>query len=69
MLTYVKSYTCNLRFFAVFWLILTRARSIPYFVTIVYNVASGKAVNVLATAIASVSFLVSKQVLSCQRDD
>ena len=40
-----------------------------YFVTIVYNVTSGNAINLLGTAIASDSFLVSKQVLRCQRDD
>ena len=37
-----------------------------YFVTIVYNVTSGSAIN-LGRAIASGSFLVSKQVLRCQR--
>ena len=40
-----------------------------YFVTIVYNVTSGNAINLLGTATASDSFLVSKQVLRCQRDD
>ena len=33
-----------------------------YFVTIVCNVTSGNAINPLGTAIASDSFLVSKQV-------
>ena len=33
-----------------------------YFVTIVYNVTSGKSINLLAPAIVSISFLVSKQV-------
>ena len=37
-----------------------------YFVTIVYNVTSGNAINLLATGIVSVSILVSKQVLRCQ---
>ena len=40
-----------------------------YFVTILYNVTSGSATNLLGTAITSYSFLVSKQVLRCQRDD
>ena len=40
-----------------------------YFVTIVYDVTSGNAFNLLGTEIASDSFLVSKQVLRCQRDD
>ena len=40
-----------------------------YFVTIVYNVKSENANNLLSTAIASDSVLVSKQVLRCQRDD
>ena len=40
-----------------------------YFVTIVYNITSGNAINLLGTAIASDSLLVSKQVLRCQRDD
>ena len=40
-----------------------------YFGTIVYNVTSRNAINLLGTAIASDSFLVSKQVLTCQRDD
>ena len=40
-----------------------------YFVTIVYSLTSGNAMNVLGTAIASDSFLVSKQDLGCQRDD
>ena len=40
-----------------------------YFVAIVYNVTSGNAINVLGTANASDSVLVSKQVLRCQRDD
>ena len=40
-----------------------------YFVTIVYNVTSENANNLLSTAIASDSVLVSKQVLRCQRDD
>ena len=40
-----------------------------YFVTIVYNVASENANNLLSTAIVSDSVLVSKQVLRCQRDD
>ena len=39
-----------------------------YFVTIVYNVTSGKSINLLAPAIVSILFLVSKQVLSCPRD-
>ena len=56
-------------FFAVFRLILRRARSMRYFVTIVYNVTSGNAIKLLGTAIASDSFLVSEQVLRCQRDD
>ena len=40
-----------------------------YLVTIVYSVTPGNAVNLLDTAIASDSFLVSKQVLRCQRYD
>ena len=40
-----------------------------YFVTIVYSVTSGNAMNVLGTAITSDSFLVSKQDLRCQRND
>ena len=40
-----------------------------YFVTIVYNITSGNAIYLLGMAIASDSFLVSKQVLRCQRDD
>ena len=40
-----------------------------YFVTIVYNVTSGSTINLLSMAIASDSFLASKQVLRCQRDD
>ena len=40
-----------------------------YFVTIVYNVTSGNAINLLGMAITSDSFLVSKQVLRYQRDD
>ena len=40
-----------------------------YFVTIVYEVTSRNAINLLGSAIASASFLVSKQVLRCQRDD
>ena len=40
-----------------------------FFLTIVYNVTSGNAINLLATANASVSFLVSKQVLRCPRDN
>ena len=40
-----------------------------YVVTIVYNVTSGNAINLLGMAIASDSFLVSEQVLRCQRDD
>ena len=39
-----------------------------YFVTIVYNVTSGNAINLLGTAIVSDSFLVSKQVLRCQTE-
>ena len=39
-----------------------------YSVIIVYNVISGNVINPLCTAIASDSFLVSKQVLRCQRD-
>ena len=39
------------------------------FVTIIYNVTSENAINLLGTAIASDSFLVSKQVLICQSDD
>ena len=38
-----------------------------YFVTIVYNITSGKSINLLAPAIVSISFLVSKQVLRCPR--
>ena len=68
MLTYVKSYTCNLRFFCYF-LILARTRSMHYFLTTIHNITSGNTMNVLATAIASVSFLVTKQVLRCQKDD
>ena len=41
---------------------------IHYFVTIVYSLTSGNAINLLGTAIAPDSFLVSKQVLTCQRD-
>ena len=37
-----------------------------YLVRIIYNITSGDAINVLGT---SDSFLVSKQVLRCQRDD
>ena len=40
-----------------------------YFVTIVYNVTSGNAINLLGMAIVPDSFLVSKEVLRCQRDD
>ena len=40
-----------------------------YFIAIIYNTTSGNAINVLGMAIASDSFLVSKQVLRCQRDD
>ena len=40
-----------------------------YFVTILYNVTSGNTINLLSMEIASVSFLASKQVLRCQRDD
>ena len=40
-----------------------------YFVTIIYNVTSGKSINLLAPAIVSISILVSKQVLRCPRDD
>ena len=40
-----------------------------YFIAIVYNVTSGNATNLLGTAIPSDSFLVSIQVLRCQRDD
>ena len=40
-----------------------------YFVTIIYNVTSGNSINLLSTAIASDSFLASKQVLICKRDD
>ena len=40
-----------------------------YFIEIVYNVTLGNKINVSGTAIASDSFLVSKQVLRCQRDD
>ena len=45
-------------FSAVFRLILTRARGMHYFVTIVYNVTSENANNLLSTAIASDSVLV-----------
>ena len=38
-----------------------------YFVTFVYKVTSQNANNILSTAIASDSVLVSKQVLRCQR--
>ena len=68
-LTYVKSQTCNLRFFLL--LILTVARSMDYFdyfETILYNVTSGNAINLLGMAIASDSLLVTKQVLRCQKD-
>ena len=40
-----------------------------YFVTIVYNVRSENAINLLGLTIVSNSFLVSKQVLICQGDD
>ena len=36
-----------------------------YFVTIIYNVTSENVNNLLSTAIASDSALVSKQVLGC----
>ena len=39
------------------------------FVTILYSVISGNAINLLGAVIALDSFLVSKQVLRCQRDD
>ena len=48
---------------------MTSARGMHSFVTIVYNVTSGKSINLLASAIVSISFLVSKQVLRCPRDD
>ena len=38
-----------------------------YFVTIVYNSASGNAINLFGTVIASDLLSVSKQVLKCQR--
>ena len=40
-----------------------------YFVTIIYNVTSGNTINLWSMAIASDSFLGSRQVLRCQRDD
>ena len=40
-----------------------------YFVTILYKLTSGSTINLLSTEIASDSFLASKQVLRCQRDD
>ena len=40
-----------------------------HFVTIVYNVTSRNTIDLLSMAIASDSFLASKQVLGCQRDD
>ena len=40
-----------------------------YFVTIVYNITSGNTINLLGMTIVSDSFLVSKQVLRCERDD
>ena len=40
-----------------------------YFVTIVYNVTSENAKDLLSTAITSDSVLVSKQALRCQKDD
>ena len=46
-----------------------RAKSMHYLVTIVDNVISGNVINLLAMAIASVSFLVSKHALRCQRDN
>ena len=46
---------------------MTKARSTYYFVTIVYNAVSGNVINVFAMEITSVSFLVSKQALRCQR--
>ena len=40
-----------------------------YFITIIYNVTSGNTINLLSMAIASDSFLASKQILRCQMDD